>query len=170
MGENQPLPVPPQAVLAASGSEAQSGTGLPRLQQQPHLRIVAQRLIMSHALRGRGDGLLVDDVAGAEIRLQPEPLGDDPPQDLQLHLPHEPDMQLLQAFVPEDMELGVLLLQGAELVQYHMGVGSLRQKQLVIQYRFQLRGGARGLAAQPLPGVGPAQAGDGADRPRLRGV
>ena len=68
-----------------------------------------QGLVVADALHGGGDGLLVEDAPRAEVHLQPEAPGDEPPQDLQLDLSHEAHMDLLEAFVPEDVELGVLL-------------------------------------------------------------
>ena len=69
MGENQPLPVQIQGVQAAHRVKDQTGTRLPRLQQQVHLRVVAQGLKVPDADDRRLDGLFVHDGAGAELHI-----------------------------------------------------------------------------------------------------
>ena len=172
VGEDEPLPVPRQAVLRTEGGEAQAAPRLSGLQQEVDLRVVAQRLIVAHPLRRGGDGLPVDDAPGAEVHLHPEAGGDEGAQDLQLDLSHELEMDLLEALVPEDVELGVLLRQELELVQRRVGVHKgpalavLRQEEAVAEHRLQVRRGGGGLGPQPLSGEGAIEARDGADGPR----
>ena len=125
---------------------------------------------MADALHRGGNGLLVHDVPGGEVHLQTEPLRRHLPQHLQLDGAHELEADLAQPLVPQEVELGVLLLQGPELVQGRVGVHALGQQQPAAEHRLQLRRGPRSLRPQPLAGAGAGQAGDGADRPRLRAV
>ncbi len=154
MGEDQPLPVSIQLVLRAGRGKAQPAPPLSRLQQQVHLGIVAQRLEVSHPLYRCGNGLPVDYLSGAEIHCQTEAAGDDPAEDLRLHGPHEPQMELPQPLVPLQMELGVLLLQLPEFGEGGMGITALREDELIDQCGLQHR---RGPAAAPPPG--PVRAG-----------
>ncbi len=87
MGEHQPLPVPVQHVLGAGGGQLQAAPPGERLQQQVNLGIVAQGLVVAHALHRGGDGLPVDDAAGAEGDRQAEALGRQRLENLQLNLP-----------------------------------------------------------------------------------
>ena len=73
-----------------------------------HLRIVPQRLKVANALHRIGDGLPVADGPGAEADLHPQPLPDEPLQDLHLHLAHELSVDL--PVIPDDVKLGVFLL------------------------------------------------------------
>ena len=74
MGEHQPLPVPVQHVLGAGGGQLQAAPPGEGLQQQVNFGIVAQGLVVAHALHRGGDGLPVDDAAGAEGDRQAEAL------------------------------------------------------------------------------------------------
>ncbi len=166
VGEDEPLPVPVQHVLSAGGEELQAAAPRAGLQQQVDLRVVPQGLKVTHPLHRRGDGLPVDDAPCAEADLQAEPLRDEHPQDLQLDLPHELDMDLPQRFIPDDMELGVLLLELPELQQRPVGVAARGQQHLIGEHRLQSRGLRRPFTAQALAGIGAAQAGHRAHRPR----
>ena len=170
VGQHQPLPAAVQPVLAARAGEVEPAAPGAGLQQEVDLSIVPQGLVVADAHRRGGDGLLVDDAPRAEIHLQAEALGDEPAQDLQLDLPHELEVDLPKPLVPDQVELGVLLLQQAQLVQDHVGVRLRGQEQLVVQHRLQLRRGGQALRPQPLAREGAGQAGDGAHRPRLRPV
>ena len=76
VGQNQPLPIPVQQVLAAIRIELQPASCFPRLQQQMYLRIVAQRLKMPHALHRLQQRLLVYNASGAKGDRHLEPLSD----------------------------------------------------------------------------------------------
>ena len=77
-------------------------------------------------------------------------------------------MDLPQALVPQDVELGVLLLQLPQLPESRVGIAPLRQLQPVGEHRLQHRGLSRRLKAQPLSRPGAAQPCYSADGPRLR--
>ena len=125
---------------------------------------------MAHALHGFGDGLLVQDAAGAELHVQPEPLGQQAAQHLQLHFAHELDMDLAQCLVPHHVELRFLFFQTVQLAQCGMDVGPLRQQHLIAQHRFQHRHIAVPLCAQTFARTGFGQAGDRAHLPRSDGL
>ena len=118
-----------------------------------HLGIVAQRLVMAYALHGLGDGLLVQDAAGAKLYRQAKPLCQQAPQHFQLHLAHQLDMDLAQGLVPHHMELGFFLLQTVELAQGPVDIGALRQQHLVAQHRLQHRHIAVPFCPQPGAGL-----------------
>ena len=59
MGHDQPLPAPVQFVLGTAGGQHQAAALGQGLQQQVDLRIVAQGLVVAHALHRGVDGLLV---------------------------------------------------------------------------------------------------------------
>ena len=126
---------------------------------------MAQGLKVAHPHHRGGDGLLVEDAAGAEGRLQAEPVPDQAGEHLQLHRAHELQADLPGLLAPGDVELGVLLLQLAQLLQGGVHVGTLGQDDLIGEDRLQQGDGGLGLKAQALPGVGAAQAGHGAHRP-----
>ena len=100
VGQNEPLPVAVQLVLAAGRGEAESAAPGQRLQQQMDLRVVPQRLVVADSHSGGGDSFLVKDAPRAEVHLHSEPSGDEPAQNLQLDLSHETDVDLLQPLVP----------------------------------------------------------------------
>ena len=127
---------------------------------------MAQGLEVPHPLRRGRDGLQVHDPAWTEGHLRAKPPLHQPGEHLQLHLAHEVEPDLPQRLVPLHLELGVLLLQNAQLGQEGMRVAPLRGDHLVSQYRFQLR--ARPVLFQPqaLAGPGAGEARHGAHRPR----
>ena len=170
MGQHQPLPVFVQHLFPAVGGKLHAAAAGQGFQLQVHFRVMAQRLIVAHALHGLGDGLLVQDAAGAELHFQPEPLGQQAAQHLQLDLAHQLDMDLAQRLVPHHMELGLLFFQPVQLAQCRMHVGPLRQQHLIAQHRFQHRQVAVPLCAQSLAGAGLGQAGHGTHLPGANGL
>ena len=127
-----------------------------------------QGLIVADSFCRGGDSLLVQNAPCAEVHGEAKPLENQPAEDLQLDLPHQADMNLLEAFVPDDVELRVLLRQETELVQCCMRIRAFRQEQTVVQHRFQLWRSGGCLRSQPLTGEGVVQTCDGADRTCLR--
>ena len=107
-----------------------------------------------------GDGLPVQDGAGAEGQLQAEALPGQAGEHLQLNLPHDLKKELTGLFLPAQVELGVLLLQLPQ--QGQDGVGVPVEQDLTGEYRLQRRSGQRRLGPQRVPGAGMGQAGDGA--------
>ena len=168
MGENQPLPAAVQVILRAAAAKDQAAAPLPRLQQQPHLGVVAQGLIVAHPLHGVRDGLPVDDAAWAEGHRPAKAALHHLPEDLQLDRAHKLDMDLPKAFIPHDAQQRVLLLQLAELPHGGGRVHPLGQVQPVAEGGGEDRG--RGVLRRPqtLTGESAGKAGDSADRPRLR--
>ena len=110
VGEDEPLPVPVQQVLRAPGGEDQPRPLVQGLQEQMDLGVVPQGLEVAYPLHGAGDGLPIEDPAGVHGDGHVEPVPDEALEDLDLDLAHEPGVDLLEAGVPEDVELGVLLL------------------------------------------------------------
>ena len=165
-GQDQPLPAPLQPVFRAVGGKLQSAPPLQRLQQQMDLRIMAQGLVMAHPFHRSGDGLPVDNASGTEGDRQAKPVGDQALQYLQLDLAHKLNVDLPQRTVPDDVQLGVLLLELAQLVQGGGKIGPFLQKHLIGEHRLQLGRGRRPLRPQPLAGQRAAQSGNGAHAPR----
>ena len=112
----------------------------------------------------RGDGLPVDDAALSKGHLHPEPVLDQAGQHLQLDLPHQLEVDLPQGLAPHHPELGVLLLQLAQVGEHGVGVTALGQQHLIGEHRLQLGRPGGGLRPQRVPRAGAAQAGDGAHR------
>ena len=170
MGQHKALPVLVQHLFPAVGGKLHPAAAGQRFQLQMHLGIMAQRLVVAHALHGFGDGLLVQDAAGAELHVQAEPLCQQAAQHFQLHFAHELDMNLAQCFVPHHMELRFLFFQTVQLAQRGMDVGPLRQQHLIAQHRFQHRHIAVPLRAKAFARAGFGQAGDRAHLPRGDGL
>ena len=89
VGEDQSLPVFIQHILAAGGVKDKPASRFSRLQQQMHLRIMAQRFKMSDALHWFFNGFLVYNVSGSEFHRHLEALLDQIFQDFNLHLSHD---------------------------------------------------------------------------------
>ena len=94
VGEDEPLPVPVQQILAAPGIEDQPGSLLQRFQEEVGLGVVAEGLEVAHPLHSLGDGLLVQDTSGVHLHVYVEPLRDEAFQNLNLNLAHEPGVDL----------------------------------------------------------------------------
>ena len=175
MGQDEPLPVQIQVVLADRGGKLQPAARFPRLQQQMDLRIVAQRLEMAHPLHGGGDGLPVEDAPRAHGDLQIEPLPDQGYQHVRLQRPHELGLDLPQIGLPGDVEQGLLFLQLSKLRQHRPGIHPGRQIDPIPQGRGQERRLGVRLRPQALawPGLGEpghrhhVPGGDGLDRLEL---
>ena len=164
MGQDQPLPVAVEQILRAGRAEHKAAAGRARLQNEMHLGVVAQRLVVPHALHGGADGLFVKDAPGAEAHRKAEPPGDEVLQHLKLHRPHELQADAAVALVPADVELGILLLQRAQGLVDAVGVGPLGQQELVGHHRLQHRAAGVELCAQPLPRPGVGETSDRAYR------
>ena len=163
VGENQPLPVPIQHLLPAVGVKLHPAAPGQRFQLQMHFGVVAEGLVMAHALHRLGDGFLIQYTALAELHRKVKPPFQQALEDFQLDLPHELNVDLAQGLVPDHMELGFLLFQPVEGRQGRVDVRPLGQNHLIIQHRLQHRQFAVPLGPQPLAGPALGQAGDGAD-------
>ena len=95
VGHYEPLPVFVQHLFPAVGGKLHAAAAGQRFQFQVHFRAMAQRLVVAHPLHGFGDGLLVQDAAGAELHCQAKPLGQQAAQHLQLDLAHQLDLSLI---------------------------------------------------------------------------
>ena len=170
MGQHQTLPVFVQNLFPAIGSKLHPAAPGQRFQQQMHLRIVAQRLVVAYALHGLGDGFFIQNAARAKGYFQPEPLSQQAAQHFQLHLAHQLHMDLAQAFVPHHMELGFFLFQPVKLAQRGVHVCTLRQQYLIAEHRFQHRHIAVPLCPKSCAGLCMGQAGHGAYLSRADGL
>ena len=92
MGQNQPLPVFRQGVGRAVGSQLYAAAARRGFQQQMHLGVVAQRLVVTDALYGGGQRFFVQNAALAKGDCQPKALLQQVLQNFQLHLAHQPDV------------------------------------------------------------------------------
>ena len=164
VGQNQALIGAIQHIRGADRVEHQSRARLPRLQQQMHLRIVAQRLKMPHTLHGVPDGFLVEDPPGTQLNIQRKPLRHQLPEDLQLHLTH--DLHLNAAAFPEDVQLGVFLLQLPQPGQHRHGIAASGQLHPIGHDRLQQRRCTGRLRAQSLSREGGGKPRDRAEAAR----
>ena len=137
MREDQTLPVAVKIVLRHERRKLQSAAARERFQQQMHLRVVAQRFVVPHALRRGGDRFLVNDAACAKFHRHAKAALDHAFQNFQLHLSHQTDVDLLQSGVPVDVQQRVFFLQLAQLFQCRVGVYAVGQEKLIIENRFQ---------------------------------
>ena len=163
MGENQPLPVPIQQILAAHAVQHDAAAPGQRFQNQMHLRIVAQGLKMAHTLHRVADGLLVQDSPGVQLDVHVEALFYQAFQHLRLHLAHQLHADLRKPLVPADMQLGVLLAQLLHFGQHQGRVTALGQNHPVTQHRLQYRRGGVRLRPQALTGPAGTEPQHGAD-------
>ncbi len=150
MRQDQPLPVTVQHVLAAPGGRHHAAALGQGLQQQMHLSIVAQRLKVPHALHRGGDGLLL-----CKTR----------PRSSSISTPKRSDTRLFENFrldaahqghmnfpsVGGEAQLGVLLLQLAQLGQQGAAVAVRRQGHPIAHHRLQHRPDAGFLRPRPWP-------------------
>ena len=74
MGQDQPLPVHGQVVQGHRRAELHSAAPLAGGEQQVHFRIVAQGLVMPHALHGGQDGFPVQHAFVGKADLHAEPV------------------------------------------------------------------------------------------------
>ena len=72
MGDNEPLPVLAEYLLPAKAVHGYAALRLARLNKQMNLRIVAQRLKVTHSLHRSDNGLLVNYAAVVELYMNAE--------------------------------------------------------------------------------------------------
>ena len=114
MREDEALPVAAERILAAHRVDLDAAARFAGLEQQMHLGIVPQRLIMPHALDRLRDRLKIDDAARVELRMQAEARFNQLLQNFLLHLPHQLHADLPRPRVPAQMQLRVLLFEHAQ--------------------------------------------------------
>ena len=168
MGQYQPLPVSLQRVRRAGGGELQSASPRAGLQQQMHLRIVAQRFIMTRSLHRLRDGFAIQYAALAEAHRQVKPVMHQPPENLQLYLAHQLNMNFPFFPVPDHVQLRVLLLQNAQLLQRRVRIHAHRRQHLIVKHRHQQRRFRVPFGAEPVPCPGLGQPRHRAYTSRLR--
>ena len=111
MRHDKSLPVPVQHVLTASRAKLQAAARLTRFQQQMYFRVMPERFIMAHSLHGIHYRFLVDDTSLIKRNILAESLPDLVPQNLDLHLTHQLDLNLRRLFFPCDVKLRLLLFK-----------------------------------------------------------
>ena len=130
------------------------------------LGIVAQGLVVPHALHGLGDGLFVEDPPVIDVHGKVEALQDQAFQDLGLHLAHQTDLDLLQSGVPAQAQHRVLVLKLPQPGEDLTRIDADGQDQTVAHHRLQNRGTGGGLEAEALSVLGSGQPDGGADLAR----
>ena len=126
---------------------------------------MAQRLKMADALHLGGDSFAVHYMPRVKRDVNAEALTDEAFEHLRLHLAHELHGNAAGALIPDDMELGVLLLKQKELGEHDARVGPRRKEHAVAHDGLHHGGGPARLRAKPLTGKAGRQAEDGADLP-----
>ena len=111
MREDEPLPAAVKLVLRAAARKLYPAAARQRLKQQMHLGIVAQRLEMPDALDRVLYRLAVHDAPGVERDVRVEALFYKAAEYLGLHPAHELHAYLSCAFVPDDVQLRILLIE-----------------------------------------------------------
>ena len=158
VGEDEPLPVPVQQVLAAAGCQtdqtAAPGQGL---QEEMDLGVVAQGLKVAHPLHRGGDGLLVHECARRPTWTVHVQSGrrSGAVRTSMLHLAHEAGVDLPAVLVHRPGGAGGPPPPAAGAWAAGPGRGTVRgEDQAVGDHRLQ-QGGRRGrLGPQALAGVG----------------
>ena len=121
MRHYQTLPIAREHILTDARTDMHAAAGLPRLNENVSLSVMAQRLEMPHAFHCRGHGLFVENPAGAKIHVDAEALMQRLADHVKLHLAHQLHVQFLQTLHPCDAQQRLLVLQFAqrrdELVQ-----------------------------------------------------
>ena len=166
MGQDQPLPVPVQIVLGHDALQLDAAASRQGVQKQMHLRVVAQRLEMPHALHRLGNGLPVKDPALVQAQIHVEALLHQALENLGLDFSHKAQLDGAVSLIPGDVQLGVLLAKLTELRQKLQRIQSLRQQQPIAQHRLQHRICAHRLFSQALAGPGMLRAQGCADLAR----
>ena len=160
MSHNQPLPAPVQLVLAAPGGRHHAAALGQGLQQQMHLRIVPQGFKVAHALHGAVDGLLIQNPAPVQVDLHAEALRHQTFENFRLDAAHQGHMNFPS--VGGEAQLGILLLQLAQLGQQGAAVAVRRQGHPIAHHRLQHRPDTGFLRPQALAAAGGRQSLDGA--------
>ena len=135
MRQNQTLPIAIQLVLTANRIKFQACAALQRFQQQMHLCIMAQRFKMSHTLDRCRNRLFVYNMTFSKRDIKSKAFRYHALENFQLNFTHELNMNLLQAFIPYNMQLRIFFFQLFDAAQCRRDVCALRQNQLIRQHR-----------------------------------
>ena len=98
MGQNQPLPVQCQNILAAIAGQLNARKVLNRFNQKLHISEVDKWLIMSHNLDWCSNGLFIQNLTRAEGNYHAKAALNLLLQHLRLHRPHNIDMNFFGFF------------------------------------------------------------------------
>ena len=145
------LPVQGEHIRAAHGVCLYAASGLARLQQEVHLRVMTQRLEMSDPFDRYSHRLLIYYPALTKLNIDTEPFRDLPPQDIQLDPPHEAYAKLAGLLVPLDIQQRVFILKLFQLTIKIHGIHAFRKNEAVVEDRLKNRGIDAGHVPQALP-------------------
>ena len=137
MGHDQALPVQCQVVHTAAALKDQAAPRLSGLQQKVDLRIVPQRLKVTHSLRGLSDRLPIDNPGLPEFHTHVKPLPDQALQDFSLNLPHDLDSDFLFFLIIRQPQHGILFLQDPQPAVSPVQVLIRRQEQTALHDRLK---------------------------------
>ena len=152
------MPVPIQHVLGDDAFQLDPAPTRQRLQEQMHLRIMAQRLKVSHALHAIRDGLPIKDPSFIQFQIHIEAFLHQAFEDLRLDLAHELQLDASVPFIPAQMQLGIFFSQKLQLRQQNHGIHPVLQQKPVAHHRLQNRFRSGRFRAQTLPGPAVLQA------------
>ena len=122
VSEDEPLPVLVQKILGEVGVKDQTRACGERLHEELYLGVVAQGLEVAHAYGAGGDPLPIQDTPLVQLAIQPEAVGYEALEQVDLNVAHEPRFDLLSLGVPTEVQGGLLLLQLLELGKDHPGI------------------------------------------------
>ena len=151
MCEYELLPVSRELIRADGAVEAESAAGLSRFHEEMHLRVVAERLKVSHALDRSCNRLAIGDCSLVKVNGNTIAPRDESLQNLRLHLSHELKAYLPAVLIPEQMECRFLLLERAEFWQHFRAVAAFRQDDAVAQNGREERESGGVLEAEAIP-------------------
>ena len=138
MGDNEPLPVFAEYLLPAKAVHGYAALRLARLNKQMNLRIVAQRLKVTHSLHRSGNGLLVNYAAVVELYMNAEAFLRKALKHLRLNFTHQVNIDFPRG-ISADQKLRILLLELTQLRQKLHRADFRRQKHTIGQNRLQHR-------------------------------
>ena len=158
------LPVRIQFIRAQTRRGGDAAAALARFDQKMHLRVMAERLVMAHALRRSRRRLPVHDPFRSEGHSDAETASDQAGQHLGLNLAHDLNMNILPLRVPRQMERRILILQHMQFPEDRCRIRPFGQDQPAGHHGFQHRRLRIRLRAEALAGHHGGEPGHGADR------
>ena len=136
MCEDQPLPVQIQIIRTAVGRELKSAARKSRLQNQMHLRIMAERLIMPYTFYDIFYCFLIYNISSAKCHIYSESFAYQTFQNLCLHLAHKLNMDFAQFFIPNDPKHRIFFLDLTHIAEHGVCIHLIRKINLIIQNWF----------------------------------
>ncbi len=131
MRQYQALPVLSQHFFRAYRLKLQTGAGIAWFQQQVHFSVMAQRLKMADSFHRIGNGFFVQDLAGVELNIDAKTFLNQSLDNLNLHIAHDPDLNLLELFIPDNAQLRNLIFQDSQFRQERCGLTPFGQAHLI---------------------------------------